>query len=361
MIKNSSLIAFCLLALCLNPLAYAGNPDRQGEAGAYELLINPWARSAGLNGLITARTTGVEALFFNPAGLARSRTSTEIMVSHSRYLVGTGMSISTAGMSQRLSENGTLGISLMSMNFGEIPLTTTNQPEGLATFKPRFFNLGISYGHIFRDPETKREKVAVGATVRFVSESIANASASAVAFDAGVQYYAGKNNEVKFGIALRNFGSKMQYKGEGLSYIGKAPNRTTSSTIQQRTTAAELPTNLNLGASYDILIGADSLGNSAQRLTVMANFTAHSFSRDQIGLGFEYAFKEMFMFRAGYKYESKMYNNTVNGSASTGFTMGATVETPLSKGSQRRIGFDYAYEATRIFKGTHWMGIKMSL
>ena len=27
----------------------AGNPDRQGEAGAYELLMNPWARSAGLH------------------------------------------------------------------------------------------------------------------------------------------------------------------------------------------------------------------------------------------------------------------------------------------------------------------------
>ncbi len=361
MIKNYSLIAACLLGMFCSPLAYAGNPDRQGEGAAFELLLNPWARSVGLNGLITARTTGVEALYFNPSGLARTRTKTEIMASHSLYLVGTDMSISAAGMAQRVSENGTIGISLMSVGFGDIPLTTTNQPEGITTFRPRFFNMGISYGHIFRDAATKREKVAVGFTTRVVSESIANASASAVAFDAGVQYYAGQNNQVKFGIALRNIGSKMRYKGEGLSYVGVAPNRTTQATVQQRTTSADLPALLHLGISYDFLIGKDSLGNSAQRLTVVGNFTANSYSRDQMGIGAEYAFKEMFMVRAGYKYESKMYDNTVNGTVSTGLTMGASVETPIAKGSQRRIAFDYAFEYTRIFKGTHSLGLKFNL
>ncbi len=361
MIKNTSLIAACVLGMLFSPLAYAGNPDRQGEGAAFELLLNPWARSVGLNGLITARTTGVEALYFNPAGLARTRTKTEIMASHSLYLVGTGMSISAAGMAQSLNENSTFGVTLMSVGFGEIPLTTTNQPEGQATFRPRFFNIGLSYGHIFRDVDTKREKVAVGFTGRVVSESIANATASAVAFDAGVQYYAGKNNEVKFGIALRNIGSKMRYKGEGLSYVGRAPNGTTAMTIQQRTTSADLPALLHLGISYDFLIGKDSIGNSAQRLTVVGNFTANSYSRDQMGLGAEYAFKEMFMVRAGYRYEAKMYDNAVNGAVSTGLTMGASVEVPLVKGSQRRIAFDYGYEYTRIFKGTHSLGIKLNL
>ena len=58
------------LLLLLNN-AFAGNPDRQGEAGAYELLMNPWARSAGLHTLTTANIMGVEALQLNVAGLAR--------------------------------------------------------------------------------------------------------------------------------------------------------------------------------------------------------------------------------------------------------------------------------------------------
>ena len=41
--------------------ASAGNPDRQGEAGAYELLLNPWARTIGLHSMTTASVRGVEA------------------------------------------------------------------------------------------------------------------------------------------------------------------------------------------------------------------------------------------------------------------------------------------------------------
>ena len=49
---------------------HAGNPDRQGEAGAHELLINPWARSAGLHTLNTSSIMGVEAMRLNIAGLS---------------------------------------------------------------------------------------------------------------------------------------------------------------------------------------------------------------------------------------------------------------------------------------------------
>ena len=43
----------------------AGNPDRQGEAGAYELLLNPWARSAGLHTISTSMIKGVESMRLN--------------------------------------------------------------------------------------------------------------------------------------------------------------------------------------------------------------------------------------------------------------------------------------------------------
>jgi hypothetical protein len=48
----------CMLLL-LAGTVFAGNPDRQGEAGANQLLINPWARSAGLHTMGTANVTGV--------------------------------------------------------------------------------------------------------------------------------------------------------------------------------------------------------------------------------------------------------------------------------------------------------------
>ena len=59
-------ILFCFLFFAT--VVEAGNPDRQGEAGAYELLMNPWARSAGLHTMTTSMIMGVEALRLNPAG-----------------------------------------------------------------------------------------------------------------------------------------------------------------------------------------------------------------------------------------------------------------------------------------------------
>lgn len=34
-----------LFFLLVSAVSFAGNPDRQGEAGANQLLINPWARA----------------------------------------------------------------------------------------------------------------------------------------------------------------------------------------------------------------------------------------------------------------------------------------------------------------------------
>ena len=66
----------------------AGNPDRQGEAGAYELLMNPWARSAGLHTMNTSGVQGVEALRLNVAGLSRINQF-EVATSYANYLQGT--------------------------------------------------------------------------------------------------------------------------------------------------------------------------------------------------------------------------------------------------------------------------------
>lgn len=346
-----------MLVGAFSPQAFAGNPDRQGEAGAYELLMNPWARSAGLNGLVAARITGVEALRFNPAGVGRIVGSTEVALSHTQYLVGTGMSLNAAGLAQKIGDNGAIGVELMSVGFGDIPLTTVNQPESITNFRPSFFNIGVAYSYVFKDKDTGEERVSVGFGVRVVSESIANASASGVAFDAGVQYVTGADRQVKFGIALRNIGTKMRFRGDGLSFVGIAPNQTTAFTVDGRAAGFELPSLLHIGLSYDFFFDADKVN----RLSAMGNFTANSFSRDQTGLALEYAFREMFMFRTGFKYESGMFSSATSGTASTGLTAGLTAEVPFRKGAAQRIGFDYAFEYTRIFGGTHSLGLKLTL
>ena len=113
------LLAIFLIGLITFPSQYAtaGNKDRSGQAGASELLINPWARSSGWGGVGTSCTQGLEALFTNIAGTGFV-TGTEIIFSYTNWLSGSGVSLYTFGLSQKLGKNsGVLTAAFMSMNF----------------------------------------------------------------------------------------------------------------------------------------------------------------------------------------------------------------------------------------------------
>lgn len=345
------------IPLLFLPLAYglviqplrAGNPDRQGEAGAYELLMNPWARSAGLHTMTTANITGVEALRLNVAGLSRIN-KTEVNMSHALYLQGTDIRLNAFGIAQRVGANGAFGFSVMSVDFGDIRETTVNQPEGTGTtFSPRFFNIGVGYSHTFSN------KISVGATFRMVSEGIADVTAMAFCVDGGVQYVTGEQDNFKFGISLRNVGSRMTFRGEGLAVQAPSPNGSGYElTYSQRAASFELPSMLNIGLAYDFLIGQ-------HRLTALGNFTAHSFSQDQIGGGLEYSLKDIFMLRAGYRYEVGS-GNDIEGPIYTGLSAGASIAIPLSKEKKdTQLGIDYSYRATKVWNGTHNIGVRIAI
>ena len=341
------LLGFSLMAATV----FAGNPDRQGEAGANQLLINPWARSAGLHTMNTSMVTGADALFLNVAGLARINRM-QVQLGHTRYLEGADISINALGFAQRVGKGGAFGISLVSFNMGDFDLTTVDTPEGSgATFSPSFFNLGLSYCQLFAN------RVSVGITVKMVNESISNAGARAVALDAGVQYVTGENDNFKFGISLRNVGGKMRFGGEGLSQGLNSPNPTFDYpiTYYQRSAEYELPSQLNIGASYDWLFG------KATRLSVLGTFTSNAFSRDQVGGGFEFALNKNFALRVGYKKEFDAPSGSIEASLDNGISAGLTVSLPMRKGSDSRVSLDYAYRNTDVFKGIHNLGLRLDL
>lgn len=339
-------------AFALSPMAtYAGNPDRQGEAGAYELLLNPWARNAGLHAMTTSMAYGVEAMQINVAGLSRINKN-EFVIGHTILYDGTGIGLNSLGYAQKMGESGAFGLTLMAVDFGEIDVTTTNAPEGTgATFSPSFFNIGLSYSHTFD------QKVSVGILLRGVSESISDVSAFGIALDAGVQYVTGDKDNFKFGVSLKNIGSPMKFSGEGLSFVTANPQGGTQYpiTVTQRAEGFELPSMLNIGLSYDFYAGTKS------RITGVGNFTANSFSEDQVGVGLEFAFREMFMLRGGYRLDLSSPNDVIQNSVYTGLCAGVTVEVPLKKDSAGRFAVDYAYLATTPFDGTHNFSLRYKM
>lgn len=337
------------MSIAMVNTAFAGNPDRQGEAGAYELLMNPWARSAGLHTMGTSLVSGVEAMRLNVAGLSRVK-GTEVVISHARYLEGTDIKMNAFGLAQKVGKNGTLGISLMSLDFGDIPVTTENSPGGTGgTFSPSFFNLGVGYGHIFEN------KISVGILFRAISESTADLRAFGFAIDAGVQYVTGPQDNFKLGLSLRNVGSPMSFGGQGLSQQLTVPNNVNNYQLsfESRAAAFELPSVLNIGISYDFIL------SDKHTITALTNFTSNSFSRDQIGGGLEYNFNNMFMLRGGYKYDVGQDSSLDENNVYTGIAGGLTFQVPVRKGSESTFAIDYGYRTTNPWGGTHNLAVRL--
>ncbi|MBL7765336.1 MAG: PorV/PorQ family protein [Chitinophagaceae bacterium] len=362
-------IKWTALALCISASVFAGNKDRTGQAGAGELLLNPWGRTGGVFGLNAAQVTGIEAMKCNIAGLAKTK-KTEVGLAHTRYLSGTGMSISNLGVAHNLGDIGVLGVNIMSFGYGDIPITTVSSPEGgIGNYKPSFLNMSVGLGHTFS------KNMSAGLNITYVNEAISNIRASAIGFDAGVQYVNGKRDNLHLGITLRNVGTNLRFSGDGFSFNGTSPDFAKEITVQSRSEKFSLPSQLNIAVAYDFYLDEKSkpaaeAGESAEnaaampkhRLTPMFSFISNSFNSDWLGLGAEYAYKEKFMLRAAYRYETDIADKAATTTFYTGVSAGVTFQTRFSKGDNApMIAFDYGYKPTRIASGVHVLGLRITL
>lgn len=353
--KTLKYFSLSAMALCFTAsVVIAGNEDRAGQAGANELLINPWARTAGFGGCNVALVRGLEAVSLNVAGLGTNK-GTEVVFAQTDWLRGSDITISSFGVAQKVGQSGSMALSITSMRFGEIERTTVEQPDGgLGTFSPQFLVVGLSYAKEFSN------SIYGGMSVKMVSEAINDVKAQGLVVDAGIQYVTGLNgseDNLKFGIALRNVGTPMKYDGEGLAYRNDNPTTNINVLQQQRAERFEMPSLVAIGVSYRIDFTAD------HSFTPMASFTSNSFIRDQFGIGGEYSFKQRLGFRMAYTFDKKDKNTILDDriSAQLGLSAGVSVQVPLGKGSNKFFGIDYGYRSTETFDGCHTIGARFNL
>lgn len=354
MIKNIKYLSLSALILA-SAVTKAGNPERIGQAGAGQLLINPYARNAGMVGSNSAKVRGLEAQFLNVAGTAYTR-KTEFIFNRSNWLQGTDIFINSFGLTQGIGETSTIGFGVVAINAGKIDITTEDQPEGnLGTYTPTFYNLSLSYAKMFSD------NIFGGINFKIINEQIPNVAARGVAIDAGIQYHTGKYDQIHIGISLKNLGPKMSYKGDGLS---RQTNVNYGSnyelTVNNRSGAFELPALVNIGSSYDFYLTKDSTGLSKKhRLSLNGTYTSNSFTYDNFLFGVEYAWKDMLMFRGGYMYE-KGIGTESSRTVFIGPAAGLTFEVPFNE-KKSTVGLDYSYRLTNPFGGTHTFGLRLNL
>ncbi|HWB64656.1 MAG TPA: PorV/PorQ family protein, partial [Chitinophagales bacterium] len=244
------IITLLVLVSFIGSVAFAGNPDRRGEAGAYELVMNGWARSSGFWSMNSASVSGVESERINVAGMAYV-PKTEISAGYTLWLQGSGVGVAQAGVAQNIKNGNVLGLSIQALTLGEIERTTTDNPEGgIGTYKPNFINIGVSYSRKFSN------SISGGITLRLIDEGLGNINAFGFCVDAGLQYVTGPKDNIHFGVSLRNAGTPMKFSGDALTTsVSIASTATYSLSESQKSNTFELPTQLNIGAAYDFWMG----------------------------------------------------------------------------------------------------------
>lgn len=338
-------------------VVFAGNPDRSGGAGGTQLLLNPYARSAGTFGANTASIRGAEAMHFNLGGLAYT-TGTEIMANRVIYLQGTDVFLNNFSLSQHLGNGNVFGLSFTQMQLGDIPIRTNAQPDGdIGTFTPQIINIGFAYAKQFSN------SITGGALVRIVNEGIADASATGIGFDFGVQYQTAlnpknklKKEDFRLGIGVRNIGPDMNYGGSGLSFRSINPATGADRRASLMAEKFNIPALVHIGLSYDMRLDKDP-NTYFHRLTAMGNFNYNAFSSNVVSLGGEYAFKETFMLRAGYGWQENLTNDDFR-TQYWGTTAGLTIQLPISDNGTK-LALDYAYAPTRVFSGIHNLSLRL--
>jgi hypothetical protein len=328
-------------ALLAPEQALAGRGDKSGTSAAPELLIPVGARYVGLAGSPLAIATGVEAIYWNPAGLARSNFGAEAMFSHMNYIADIG--VEYVAIATNIEGFGSLGFDLKSIAMGDFEITTEDVPDGTGQiFSPTYVTLGLTYSRLLTD------RISIGVTGNLISERIDRVSASGFAFSFGVQYsnFASVNG-LAIGVAVKNIGPSMTFDGSGLLRDAAiTDNLRPSSPLKIDASTDELPSIIELGVAYSYRFDDQNF------VTGSALFQNQNMSDDEYKLGAEYSFDNLLFFRAGYHFSQESRPD----SHIYGLTLGAGIN--YNMGSVT-LGFDYAYRDVDFFDANHIFALKV--
>lgn len=331
-----------LLIIAGSLAAYAGDPTRKGTTGADQLLIPVGAQSIATGGAFLSNVTGLESIYYNPAGLSQTSGS-EAMFSYMSYIADINVSYFAIGTN--LGDFGSFAFSIKTFDFGDIPVTTFTSPDGDGTtYSPAFLTAGITYSKVITD------RVGIGVNAKVISESILDVTATGFALDFGVQYRFPSNFSI--GAAVKNIGTNMVYSGSNLQVSTGIPGTTPGSAPGAYEVIAEefqIPSYFELSTAYHYNM------NEENSILLGTTFRNNNVMEDQLKFGVEYGFSNTFFVRGGY---DLLLENTSDNTF--GFTFGAGLNYSFADGMG--LAFDYAYREVKDFPTpNHIFTVKLAI
>jgi hypothetical protein len=286
--------------------------SRVGQSGWQFLKVNGDPRQSALGGsMMTTIQPGASVIFGSPAILtmvkgANVQFNTQNWIADIKH--------HSFAYSQQIRQIGTFALSVVVMDYGDIPETIHLPLQGGGTvpfitgetFSARDMAIGLSYA------KQITAQLSMGGTFRYLNETIAGVGMSNWSADFSTFYYTGFRS-LRMSLSARNFGPDAHLVGY-------------SEELQSEPVDIRMPLELRAGVAYDLLEGKIS----PHLLTLILEGKVSSDGPEKIHLGTEYLFKEMLAVRAGYRFN---YDEE-------GLTLGAGLNFPI--GAQR-YSLNYAF------------------
>ncbi len=317
------LIALAVLPSLLNAQGTSG-VSKRGTTAAPFLSVPMGARATGMGAAFVAVADDPTAMYWNPAGIAELQ-GFRFVFDHTAWIAD--LQYEYLGATIGIGSLGTLGLNATASNYGEMKVTTVDFQDGTGeVFSVTDLAVGLSYGIKLT------EEFSIGFNPKVIYQKIWKMSATGFAIDIGMRYRTPFKG-ITLGMAVSNFGTKMQMQGESalVLYDPDPYNSGNNGRIPAylATEQWELPLTFRVGLAYDQPL--ESLG----KLTFAVDALHPSDNYECLNVGAEYSFDDVVFVRGGMK-------SLFQKESEEGLTLGVGVRQVVMGNLQFQV--DYAYQ-----------------
>jgi hypothetical protein len=286
--KKTILIALLLILTSLTTTYSQVSLNKVAQTTMNFLLVGTSPKASAMGEAFTAYGSGVEGMFYNPAGMAEMNSQFNVTVNYTDWIAD--INYLSGGVAWNLNNLGVIGINLLTVDYGTIHGTSL-LGAGESDLYPLgykdngnvsnvgAYSVGITYA------KSISEQFAFGGTVRFAGQNLGqnllesgmkDNNASKLVFDLGVKYKTFFNG-FAFGMSIRNFASN----------------------IKREEIDEQLPLVFALGASINLMNFI--LPEHDGALHLATDFLHQNNYSERINVGLEYIFLNMLSVRGGYQ------------------------------------------------------------